>query len=60
MEEFEFDENFEEWFNREILPKISPTMVLVAKAMMAKGWEAGYLFGVDVGCEISHRQLFTL
>ncbi|QPB09026.1 hypothetical protein CPT_Metamorpho_289 [Klebsiella phage Metamorpho] len=55
MEEFEFDENFEEWFNREILPEISPTMVLVAKSLMAKGWDAGYLFGVDVGCEISHR-----
>jgi hypothetical protein len=55
MEEFEFDENFEEWFNSEILPEISPTMVLVAKALMAKGWDAGYMFGVDVGCEISHR-----
>lgn len=55
MKDFEFDENFEEWFNREILPEIPDYMVLVTKAMMAKGWDAGYLFGVDVGCEISHR-----
>ena len=47
MDDFEFDENFEEWFNREILPEISPTMVLVAKALMAKGWDAGNMLGVS-------------
>lgn len=55
METYEFDPNFEEWFNENILPELSSSMVLVTKAIMEKGWEAGYLFGVDVGCEISHR-----
>ena len=54
MNDFEYDENFEEWFNSTILPEISPSMVLVVKATMAKGWEAGYNFGVDTGIELSN------
>ena len=54
MTDFEYDENFEEWFNSTILPEISPNMVLVIKATMAKGWEAGYNYGVDVGIELSN------
>lgn len=54
MNDFEYDELFEEWFNSTILPEISPNMVLVIKATMYKGWEAGYNLGVDVGIELSH------